>query len=67
MNATTRFANVKTQNKIVISTNELQSILSCGKHSAVRIGEAAEARVQIGRRLFWNVEKIRTYIDLISS
>lgn len=67
MKATTKFENIDTQEKIAITTPELQSMLSCGRCSAVQIGELAEARIQIGKRVFWNVEKIKEYISLISS
>lgn len=66
MRATKRFDNIDIHNKIAITTSELQSMLSCGRHSAVQIGEMAEARIQIGKRVFWNVEKVKTYIDLAS-
>lgn len=57
MRATKQFNNVDTQSKITINTDELQAMLSCGRYSAIQIGEAAEARIQIGKRIFWNVEK----------
>lgn len=66
MRATRQFNNVDIQSKIAITTGELQSMLSCGRYSAVQIGEAAEARVQIGKRIFWNVEKIKSYVNSIS-
>lgn len=66
MNATKKFNGVDIQNKIAITTNELQAMLSCGRYSAVQIGELAEARIQIGKRIFWNVEKVKSYINLIS-
>ena len=66
MRATKQFNNVDTQSKITINTDELQAMLSCGRDSAIQIGEAAEARIQIGKRIFWNVEKIKSYINSIS-
>ena len=66
MNATKKFNGVDIQNKIAITTNELQAMLSSGRYSAVQIGELAEARIQIGKRIFWNVEKVKSYINLIS-
>ena len=66
MRATKQFNNVDTQSKIAINTDELQAMLSCGRYSAVQIGEAAGARIQIGKRIFWNVEKIKSYINSIS-
>ena len=64
MNATRKTA-VNSQRKTV-DTFELQSMLGCGRKGAVDIGIAAEARVQIGRRVFWNVKKIQQYLDAIS-
>ena len=66
MKATKQFNGVDIQNKIAITTNELQAMLSCGRYSAVQIGELAVARIQIGKRIFWNVEKVKSYINLIS-
>lgn len=66
MRATKRIENGEGQEKIAVTTEELQAMLSCGRHSAVQIGEAAEARIQIGKRVLWNVQKVRAYINLIS-
>ena len=49
-----------------INTEELQGILMAGRRTAVKIGTAAGARVQIGRRVLWNVAKIQKYLDSIS-
>lgn len=66
MKATKQFNGVDIQNKIAITTNELQAMLSCGRYSAVQIGDLAEARIQVGKRVFWNVEKVKSYINRIS-
>lgn len=52
MKATKQFNGVDIQNKIAITTNELQAMLSCGRYSAVQIGDLAEARIQVGKRIF---------------
>lgn len=52
--------------KIAVTTYELQEILSCGRATAVKIGTEAEARIQFGRRVLWNIEKIRAYLDSVS-
>lgn len=67
MNATRQFNNINIENKIAITTKELQSALSCGRYSAVQLGEAAGAKVQFGKRVFWNVEKVKAYINEIST
>lgn len=66
MNKTT-VSNLSVSQKILINTTELQTLLSCGRASAVKIGECAKARVGVGRRVFWNKEKVEKYIDKISS
>lgn len=50
-------------NNIAVSTESLAELLDCGRATAIKIGEAAEARIQIGRRVLWNTEKIRRYIN----
>lgn len=52
--------------KSSVDTNELQEMLSCGRVTAVQIGNNAGARIQIGRRVLWNIRKINTYLDSIS-
>lgn len=64
MNAT-RKTELNNQRKTV-DTFELQSMLGCGRKGAVDVGTAAGARVQIGRRVFWNVKKVQQYLDAIS-
>lgn len=66
MQATKKFDHLEPYKKIAVNTAELQALLSCGRYSAVQIGEAAEAKIQIGKRVFWNVEKVKNYINLIS-
>lgn len=67
MNCTTRHNLQDPVARLTVTTEELQVLLGCGRKSAVDIGELAEARIQLGRRVLWNVEKIKTYLDLISS
>lgn len=52
--------------QMLVDTPGLQEILSSGRPAAVRIGTEAGARVQAGRRVFWNVKKIQQYLDAIS-
>ena len=48
---------------ITVSTETLAEMLDCGKVTAIKIGNAANARIQIGRRILWNTAKIRDYLD----
>lgn len=66
MNRTTKMSNTLPFGKATIDTKELQNMLSCGRVTAVQIGNDAGAKVQIGRRVLWNVRKINSYLDSIS-
>lgn len=59
-------AKGKVENQMLVDTNGLQEMLSSGRPAAVKIGTEAGARVQSGRRVFWNVRKVQQYIDAIS-
>lgn len=52
--------------KRAVDTTGLQEMLSSGRKTAVDIGTAAGAKIQIGRRIFWNVNKVQKYLDEIS-
>lgn len=64
MRATCKMTNI--EKKQTVDTKELQGMLSTGRKTAVDIGTAAGARVQVGRRVLWNVRRIQQYIDSIS-
>lgn len=50
-----------------VTTEGLQEYLSCGRKAAVEVGTQAKARIEIGRRVLWNMEKIRAYLNSISA
>ena len=52
--------------KICVTTEGLQDLLDCGRPSAVEIGTLAKARVEVGRRVLWNVSKVQSYIDSLA-
>lgn len=60
MNKTTKSNNIKLE-KLLVDTAELQYILSCGRKTAIEIGEKSEAKVLFGRRVLWNVQKLNEY------
>ncbi len=55
-----------TDQNLLVNTENLQKILQCGRVTAIEIGTQAEARIQVGRRVLWNVEKIKKFLDLVS-
>lgn len=54
-------------NLISVDTNGLQTILSCGRSTAVQIGTEAKAKVIVGKRVLWNIAKIQIYLNHIST
>ena len=52
----------KTSYPLLIGSEELAAKLSCGTATAKKIAELAEARVVIGRRVLYCVDKIATYL-----
>lgn len=51
------------QEKLLVTLDELAGILSCGLGTAKEIGEASQARFEMGRRVLWNIGKVKAYID----
>lgn len=49
-----------------VDTAGLQKMLNSGRQTATQIGVAAGAKFCVGRRVYWNVAKIRKYLDEIS-
>lgn len=52
--------------KFTTDTKGLKEILGCGRESALQVGRAAKAEIRIGRRVLWNLPKIRKYLDSVS-
>lgn len=53
--------------KLLVNTPDLMRMLSLGKPSAIRIGEEAGARVPCGRKIMWDVNRVRQYIDCMTA
>jgi hypothetical protein len=66
MRETQKDYSVKPSEKVLLDIVELQLMLCAGRKTALAVGTAAHAKVQIGRRVFWNVKKVQEYIDQIS-
>ena len=62
MNATTKNYELDLSRKLTVDTQELQQILSLGRKSAVEIGNMANAKIIVGRRVVWNLQKIQDYL-----
>lgn len=67
MRATNRNESIISQDRLAVTTERLQNILDCGRPTAVEIGTLAKARVEVGRRVLWNVSKVQKYLDTIAT
>lgn len=54
-------------NVIYVNAETLAGMLDCGRATAVKIGKAASARVQIGRSVRYSVAKVQAYLDGLTS
>lgn len=54
------------ENPLLVNTSGLQALTQSGRPLAVKIGELAGAKVQIGKSVRWNVEKVKKYLDSIA-
>lgn len=52
--------------KVAVDIEGLAALLSCGQSTAKKIAEDAGAKIYIGRRVLYSVDRIRRYIDLIA-
>lgn len=51
---------------IAVDIEKLSGILSCGYATARKIGELAQARIVVGRRVLYSVDKIRKYLECMA-
>ncbi|HBA70603.1 MAG TPA: hypothetical protein DCZ40_14795 [Lachnospiraceae bacterium] len=56
----------ETKAPLTVDIEGLSAMLSCGRATARKIGEQAEARICIGRRVLYSVDKVRQYICKLS-
>ena len=66
MRATRKDGTISDCDKLAVDTNGLQNLLDCGRATAVEIGGQAGARIEVGKRLLWNVSKVQSYIDSLA-
>lgn len=52
--------------KITVDIDSLSAMLSCGHATARKIGEQAETRICIGKRVLYSVDRVKKYIRDIS-
>ena len=56
----------KSSTRLAVDIEGLAAMLSCGQMTARKIGEDAGARIIIGRRVLFSVQKIEKYLEAIA-
>ena len=56
----------ETDVKITVDIDVLAAMLSCGHATSRKIGEQAGARIVIGRRVLYMVDKVYKYLDALA-
>ena len=60
------YADRSVRSSLTVDIEGLMAMLSCGEVTAKKIADYAEARVIVGRRVLYNVDKIKKYIDAMA-
>ena len=47
---------------LAVDTDTLCKLLCCGRHTAVQIGDLANARITMNTRVLWSVQRIKEYL-----
>lgn len=56
----------ETTQPITVDIETLSAMLSCGYATARKIGEQAGAKIVIGRRVLYSVEKVKKYLSYLN-
>ena len=62
---TSNHRNEKTKS-LAVNAETLSEMLDCGRSTAVKVGVDAGARIQIGRRVLYNVSIVERYLNGIA-
>lgn len=49
--------------KLSVDIHELASLLSCGESTARKIGMESGARIRVGRRVLYSLDKVKEYLS----
>ena len=51
---------------LAVDIESLSAMLCCGQATARKIGEQAGAKVVIGRRVLYSVDRVKKYLDCLA-
>ena len=56
----------ESKEKIAVDIEGLAGMLSCGTATAKKIADLAEAKIIVGRRVLYSVDKIKKYLEIMT-
>lgn len=56
----------QSEDLLTVDIEQLSAMLSCGHATARKIGTEAGARLVIGRRVLYSVQKVKYYIEMLA-
>ncbi|MCC8046138.1 MAG: hypothetical protein LIP12_11690 [Clostridiales bacterium] len=62
----TKEHDIDSSQLLALDIERLAGMLSCGTATARQIGEDAGARIMVGRRVLYSVNKVKKYLDSIA-
>lgn len=54
-------------NTVTTNTAGLMKMLCCGRETAIKVGTAAQARIQVDKRVLWHLPKIYKYLEQVAA
>lgn len=61
-----RLMSEVSEETLAVDTLGLQRLTNSGRQTATKIGVEAGAKIYVGKRVLWNVSKVRKYLNEIS-
>lgn len=55
-----------TNETLLLTQEQLKELLNCGYQIAIKVASEAQCEVRVGRRVFYNREKLQKYLNTIS-
>ncbi len=62
----TKGSDLNLDKRISVSAETLAKLLDCGRATAVKVGTECGARMKIGGRVLFRVDKIKEYLDQVT-
>lgn len=62
----TNIPDIGGREPLAVPVGVLAGMLGCGQQTAKKIGTAAGARVQLGKRVVFRLDRVREYLDTVT-